>query len=111
MKHLQKITMVEFPREAFELLGLPARLLEYRWWPPMAKVGKKIMMPESEAEGVEIILKTHNSQGAHQSFGSEGLKAMNGRHGIGGGSQSDIPNNQRLIALLQTPAQIRLLDV
>ena len=62
-------------------------------------------MREGEAQRVEIVFEADDVQRAHRARVGLFLVAEDRGHGVGGGAEADIPDDERLRALRGFPGQ------
>ena len=108
----QKAALEKFPRKTRVFLGLPAAVFKNCGGAAVAQVGKAVVVFESESERVEVVLETNEVHRTHGGGFRERLETLDRRHGVGGGTEADIPDYKQVGGFLaEALGELGLLDV
>ena len=99
----------ESPAEIGIGAGGPVAVVQDAVGGAVTKVGEAFVVGEGEAKGVEVVLETDDVERAGV---GDGFVAANGGHGVGGGAESDVPEDEGTVGgFAEAGGEVGLIDV
>ena len=111
-RHLLELAGHQHPTQTRMHRRLPLAGRQQSGWRLMMKIGKITAMSDRQPKRIKVVFKANDLQGTQRAGPGQLLITLNSRHGVGGRTQSHIPDNQWLNAgFNQAPSQVRLPDI
>ena len=91
---LMEITRDEMPGQPGEAARVPLAADGEGIGRAVLEIGKTPLMAQGQPQGIQIVFKADDLQAPHRAGRGEGFIHFQRRHGIGSGSQSDVPDDE-----------------